>query len=129
MLAEAAPGHLSAEELNLAVEAEGRLGEADWSLACLGTLAGQPTLPGGLPDGLLTDQAFWGRIALNLLNTEHFQNGLQAADKSVELDPGNVINRNNRVVLLLKLGRDEEAAREWAEVLKLDPSLEAKDNE
>lgn len=129
LLAGAAPDPLSAEELNLAVEAEGRLGEADWSLACLGTLSGQPTLPGGLPDGLLTDQAFWGRLALNLLNTDHFQKGLQAVDKAVELDPDNVINRNNRVVLLLKLDRDEEAAREWAEVLKLDPSLEAKENE
>jgi len=54
---------------------------------------------------------------------------LEAADRAISLADRNVVYRNNRVVLLLKLGRKQEAAREWDEVLRLDPSLETKENE
>lgn len=128
MSAEASSG-LSAREMNLVVEAEGRLGGDSWSLACLGAVVGGEDVPGGLAEPLLTDPVFWGRISLNLLESGRFQEGLLAADRAVELDPRNVIYRNNRVVLLQKLGRDDEAARQWAEVLELDPSLEKKESE
>jgi tetratricopeptide (TPR) repeat protein len=124
-----APAGLTPLEMNLVVEAEGRLAEASWSLACLGAASGAGDVPGGLAEGLLTDPPFWGRISLNLLESGHLEEGLRAADRAVELDPGNVIYRNNRVVLLLELERDEEAALEWAKVLKLDPSLEAKESQ
>ena len=120
---------LSAQEMNLAVEAEGRSGQASRSLACLKALDDPAALPGGLDSGLLTDHAFWGRVSLNLLASGLWEDGLAAADRAVGLDPGNAVYRNNRVVLLLKLQRPEEAALEWAEVLKLDPSLEKKDAE
>ena len=120
---------LSAEEMNLTVEAEGRLGEADRSLACLRALTDPAAFPGGLDDGLLTDHGFWGRVSLNLLESGHYSQGLEAADRAINLDAGNVVYRNNRVVLLLKLDRREEAAREWEEVLLLDPSLEKKETE
>ncbi len=120
---------LSAEEMNLAVTAEGHLGEADRSLACLRALSDPTALPGGLDERLLTDDGFWGRVSLNLLETENYNEGLEAADRAIGLADENVVYRNNRVVLLLKLDRQEEAAREWEEVLRLDPSLEKKETE
>jgi len=120
---------LSAAELRLAVEAEGRLGEADRSVSCLQALKDPDSLTGGLPDELANDPRFWGRVSLNLLETGQFQEGLEAADKAISLDPDNVVYRNNRVVLLLKLGRRQEADREWEEVLRLDPSLAKKEIE
>ena len=120
---------LSAKEMKLAVEAEGRLGEADRSLACLRALADPASFPGDLDEALLTDHGFWGRVSLNLLESGHYSQGLEAADRAIDLDAGNVVYRNNRVVLLLKLGRRDEAAREWEEVLLLDPTLEKKEAE
>jgi len=120
---------LTAGEWNLAVEAEGRIEGADWSLAIVGALADHAELLpryGPLADGLLTDPGFWGRVSLNLLQAGHFSEGLAAADQAVFLDDQNAVYRNNRVVLLLKLGRDEEASREWEEALRLDPSLKEK---
>ncbi|MCK9997211.1 MAG: tetratricopeptide repeat protein [Candidatus Krumholzibacteria bacterium] len=120
---------LSVEEMNLAVTAEGHLGEASRSLACLRALTDPSALPGGLDDGLLTDHGFWGRVSLILLESGNCIEGLEAADMAISLAGENVVYRNNRVVLLLKLGRQEEAAREWEEVLRLDPSLEKKETE
>ena len=120
---------LSAEEMNLAVQAEGRLGEADRSLAYLKILSSPTEAAVGRDQELLMDHRFWGRISLNLLEADHYLEGLQAADMAISLDGENLVYRNNRVVLLLKLDRQEEAAREWKEVLRLDPSLETKDNQ
>ncbi len=120
---------MSAEEMNLAVAAEGRLGQADRSLACLRALNDPAALPGGLDDRLLTDHRFWGMVSLNLLEAGHFQDGLEAVDRAISLAGDYVIYRNNRVVLLLKLDRQEDAAEEWKEVLRLDPSLEKKETE
>lgn len=123
------PVELSAEAMNLAVQAEGRLGEADRSLAFLKALSSFSEASTERDQELLMDHRFWGRISLNLLETEHYLEGLQAADKAISLDGENVVYRNNRVVLLLKLDRQDEAALEWKEVLRLDPSLEKKENQ
>jgi len=120
---------LSAEEMNLAVIAEWHLGEAGRSLACLRALSDPDALPGGLDQRLLTDHGFWGRVSLNLLESEKYREGLEAVDMAIGLAGENVVYRNNRVVLLLKLDRQEEAASEWEEVLRLDPSLEKKEIE
>jgi len=120
---------LSAAETNLAVEAEGRLGEVHRSLACLRAFSDPNSQRGGLAEELLTDHGFWGRVSLNLLEAGHYLEGLEAADAAIDLDPENVVYRNNRVVLLLKLGRENEAAEEWENVLVLDPSLENKESE
>jgi tetratricopeptide (TPR) repeat protein len=124
-----APDGLSAEEMILAVEAEGRLTESDRSLACVQALTDPASFPGGLPSDLLTDHGFWGRVSLNLLESAHFLEGLEAADRAISIEGANVVYRNNRVVLLLKLDRSQEAAREWEEVLRLDPSLAKEDTE
>ena len=97
--------------------------------SCVLALTNPAALPGGLDDGLLTDHRFWGKVSLNLLESGHYNEGLEAGDLAIRLDDGNVIYRNNRVALLLKLGRSEEADREWEEVLRLDPSLAKKENE
>lgn len=120
---------LTAEELALAVEAEGRLAEAGRSLACVRALTDPASFPGGLPVELLTDHRFWGRVSLNLLESGNFLEGLEAADRAVAIDGDNVVYRNNRVVLLLKLGRQQAADREWEEVLRLDPTLAQEETE
>ncbi len=77
----------------------------------------------GPPAAVADDPLFWGRVALNLLKGGDYADGLAAADRAVALAPENAVYRNNRVVLLLKLGRRDEAAAEWERVLELDPSL------
>ena len=124
-----APEGLSAEVMNLAVAAEGHLGEDGRSLACLRALSDPDAVAGGLDDRLLTDHGFWGRVSLNLLESENYIEGVEAADRAIGLAGDNVVYRNNRVVLLLKLDRQEEAEREWEEVLRLDPSLGKKETE
>ncbi len=119
---------MSAQEMNLIVQAEGRLGEAERTLVFLQEFSRPDDPADDLNQELLMDHGFWGRISLNLLETGHYLEGLQAADKAIGLDPKNVVYRNNRVVLLLKLDRQDEAAREWEKVLRLDPTLEKKDN-
>jgi len=119
---------MSAQEVNLIVQAEGRLGEAKRSLSFLQEYSTPDHPTDRLTQELLMDHGFWGRISLNLLETGHYLEGLQTADIAINLDPDNVVYRNNRVVLLLKLDRQDEAAREWEKVLRLDPTLEKKDN-
>jgi len=49
--------------------------------------------------------------------------GLTLIDRAIALRPELAAYRNNRVALLLKLDRRQEADAEWARVLELDPSL------
>jgi len=111
--------NLSPVELRLVVDAEGNLGRDMHSLAFATSLGEGAGRGAGFPD----DGGFWGRVALNLLATGRYSEGLLAVEKAIALEGENVTHRNNRVVLLLRLGRDDEAALEWEEVLQLDPSL------
>lgn len=114
------PGdELPADEARMLVEAEGRLGGFVHSLRYARSMAAAKSEPDSLP----RDAAFWGAISLNLLDTGHLVEGLRAADRAVMLAPGDAVYRNNRVVLLTRLGRQEEAEREWKKVLELDPTL------
>jgi tetratricopeptide (TPR) repeat protein len=101
------------------VEAEGRLARsAGRSQAYAAALqAGAP------PTAVAGDALFWGRVALNLLQAEQWEAGLIAVERAIELEPASVVYRNNRVVLLTRLGRHDEAAREWERVVDLDPGL------
>jgi len=114
---------LSAEEFRLVVDAEGNLGKDAHSQDFAETLDPDRHAGDGGVLRLPADAGFWGRVALNLLATEKYDDGLLAIDRAIALVPEDVTNRNNRVVLLQRLGREEEAAREWEEVLRLDPSL------
>ncbi len=117
---------LSGTELTILIETEAKLGRREISLAYANRAEG---LGAGLPDpqtrGIEGERlaGFWGRIALTLLESGDNLPALRAADRAVALAPDNVVYRNNRVVLLTRLGRDQEARREWKRVLELDPSL------
>lgn len=105
------------------VEAEGRAGgPAVRSQAYARTLQ-----QGAEPSPVAADALFWARVALNLLQSGAWQEGLAAADRAVALEPDNAVYRNNRVVLLLKLGRTAEAQAEWEHALRLDPDLARKE--
>ena len=126
LLASLPAGQLSLEELQILIETEGRLHRAEISQACVQALGSRPradrmvALEGAPPPA---EARFWARIALNLLAAGRFEPALRAADRAVQLVPDNAVYRNNRVVLLTRLGRQEEARREWEHVLEIDPSL------
>ena len=106
------------QDLVAQVEAEGRLARGvPRSLAHVAALEA-----GAAPAPVAADPLFWGRVALNLLKAHEEEAGLVAVDRAIALDPASVVYRNNRVVLLTRLGRHDEAAREWAKVLELDPT-------
>lgn len=122
---------LPADEIRSLVEAEARMKIPVRSLDLARRLDGSEEPLRGIGTAGLElgrDARFWGSISLSLLQAGHLKEGLRAADRAVALAPDEVVYRNNRVVLLTKLGRHEEAAREWQEVLKRDPSLENREN-
>ena len=108
----------STAEWRLLVEGEGRLLGQKYSRQAVAELRADAA-----PLAIVDEAEFWGQVALNLLAAEKFADGLRAADQAVALAPDNVVYRNNRVVLLTRLGRDDEARAEWEKVLALDPSL------
>ena len=71
---------------------------------------------------------FWAVVSNNLQVTGHYSEALVAVEQAILLLPSSVIYLNNRVVLLQKLKRFDEADQRWQEVLLLDPSLEGKSN-
>jgi Flp pilus assembly protein TadD len=113
------PRSLEVDEVQLMAGLEGRLGR--WRLSA-GWAAGD--LP--VPDQLASAPDFWGQVSYNLLLAEQNMAALKAADRALALDPENVTYLNNKVVLLLRLGREDEAHQQWQRVLELDPSLEEK---
>ena len=117
-LAAGPPADRSTAEWRLLIEAEGRLSGQKFSLQAVADLRADAA-----PLAVVDEAEFWGQVALNLLAGEKFADGLRAADQAVALAPENVVYRNNRVVLLTRLGRDDEAREEWEKVLALDPSL------
>ena len=111
------PAQLQADEALLLVSLEGRLGSWERSAAwARGSLA--------VPSPLDRSADFWGQVSYNLLQAEQDEPALAAADRALALAPDNTTYRNNRVVILLRLGREEEAHLEWEKVLELDPSLD-----
>ena len=122
---------LDSDEILLLVQTEGALARADQSLEFARSLGETENSFAELGETWRTlngDSTFWGIICLNLLQTGHFHEGLRAADRAVSLAPEVVVFRNNRVVLLTKLGRHEEARREWEKVLEMDPTLANQEN-
>jgi Flp pilus assembly protein TadD len=115
------PVDRSADEWHLLIEAEGRLGiwpESRCAVEALGTGAADL-----LPATVANDARFWGQVALNLLTGGEPAASLLAIEQAVTLAPENVVHLNNKVVILIRLGRDAEARSVWAKVQALDPSL------
>ncbi|MBU8871505.1 MAG: tetratricopeptide repeat protein [Gemmatimonadales bacterium] len=117
---------LDPDEVFLLVEIEGRLDSFEYSLEFTRGLSVEgnffPDL-GETGRTLAENPGFWGAICLNLLQAGHFQEALEAIDRAVYLAPDEVVYLNNRVVLLTKLGRYEEATTEWNKVLEMEPGL------
>ena len=108
---------LDASELMALIQAEGRLGGDP-----LRSREFAAQLDAGNPPSQVGEYAlFWARAGLNLIAAEYWQAALTATTHAVRLEPGNVVFRNNRLVVLQHLGHDEEASREWDEILRLDP--------
>ena len=120
LLAPVPAGSLTVPELLGLIQAEGAPGADPAS-----SRAFVADLVSGDPPPSVADYAlFWGRIALNLIGSQDWEQALTAADRAVQLDPDNTAYRTNRVVILQGLGRDEEATREWEEIRRRDPDRE-----
>jgi len=120
------PTNLTANEQLLLLEAEQILGRFDRAKDMVDMLSSLSDQQGPLEDqfGAAAGQAlFWGLISVLCIEHEDWTAGLLAVDMAVSLEPNNVTYLNNRVVLLTKLTRHDEAAEQWEQVLKLDPSL------
>lgn len=112
------PGDRSEQEWRLLVEAEGRFGgQAHSLLAATALTAGDTTQ---VPEAVLHSAPFWGQVALNLLVAGQYLPGLAAVDQAVALEPREIVYRNNRVVLLQRLGREAAARQEWQRVQDLE---------
>jgi len=120
-----APG-MPRDEATLLVGLEGRLGVTNWSEAFAQVVGDTAQIGNQVPQAVVKDSDFWGQISYNLLMAGKNRLALAAIDRAIELDGNQVTHRNNRVVLLTRLGRHDEARQEWEKVLDLDPSLEEK---
>jgi tetratricopeptide (TPR) repeat protein len=109
------PGKLSAGEQEMLLEADRNLGHTARALEAVQSLR----------DGVSVGETagFWGIVALICLEADRAEEALVAVDRAILLNPENATHRNNRVVILTKLGRQAEAESEWARVLELAPHL------
>jgi len=84
-----------------------------------------------LGDGQQTsyDPLLWAQAALVCIDTGRDIEGLILVDRALALDPANTSYLNNRVLLLRRLGRDDEADRDWTRLIALDPSREQASSE
>lgn len=114
---------LPADEAMLLVELEGKLVRTGHSEVFALALGDPDREAAEVPASVRDRDAFWGRVSYNLLLAGKDRAALTAVGRAVSLAPDNAVYRNNRVVLLTRLGRHEEAAREWERALALDPSL------
>ncbi len=112
-------------ELQQLVAAEGRLGQSQQSLLFIDFLQ-SGSAAREWPDEMDQDSLFWGQISHNLLMAAHYTEALLAVDKAISLSGENIVYLNNRVVILQKMQRFEEADQQWEKLLLLDPSLKGK---
>ncbi len=127
LLLESPAQELQRQELQQLVAAEGRLKVSEQSLMFANLLQDQKTIL-EIPESIAADSIFWGQVSLNLLVTEYYDEALIAVNRAISLASENVVFLNNRVVLLQKLGRNDEADREWEKLLLLEPSLKGNQN-
>jgi len=125
LLGAAWPLGLSANETLLLLEADRHRGQPARARELVQRLRMQPA--GHHADtaelGAAASEALlWGLVAMICLDANLPDAGLDAIDVAVALEPDNVTYRNNRVVILLRLDRQQEAAKEWERVLQLDPT-------
>ncbi len=74
------------------------------------------------------DASLWGLVGYLCLEAGFDAEALTAFDQAISLEPDNPTYRNNRVVVLNRLGRRTEAREEWERVLKLTPAPQPQGN-
>ncbi len=116
-------GQLQAGEWRILVQVEKDNQElgSRWSALAVALSPGVDQSP-ALPPAILGEASFWAVVAANLQRDHHPGSALTALDKALALEPDNVLYHHNRVSVLLDLGREKEARKEWQEVLRLDPA-------
>jgi len=108
---------LAGDEYFALLAAEFELGRVQRAVELVRVMSRSGVAALDIPESLKSRADFWGFLSYNLLVTENLLPALHASDRAVELDPGNAVYRNNRIVLLEKLGRHEAAQREM-DILK-----------
>ncbi len=112
------PAHqLDRDDWRMAVQAEGRVGGADWSSAAVAAPADRASR---FPSD---DAVFWAQAARNLERSGRLDAALTAVDRAVALEPGRAVFLHNRAAILAALGRTGEAR----EALEASKRLEAAD--
>lgn len=107
-------GDLDDQGLRILLEADAAVGDPAHAVSLALALGeGGARLP--------RDPLVWSQAALVCLGTGRDSEGLILIDRAIALAPDDPDLRQNRVILLNRLGRAEEAAQEWARVLALDP--------
>lgn len=105
-------------EMLALVQSEGTLGgDPGHSLVFVAELDA-----GRAPPPVAAHALFWARVGLNLIAAEHWDAALVATGRAVDLEPENRVYRNNRLVVLQKLGQDDAAAREREAISRLGPA-------
>lgn len=66
----------------------------------------------------------WGRKAIDLANSEKFDEALEYYNKALEADPYNAITWYNRGVLMGKLQRYEEGIQNFEKAIEINPTYE-----
>jgi len=107
-------GDLDEQGLRILLEADAAVGDPARAVSLALSLG-----EGGVR--LPQDPLVWSQAALVCLGTRRDAEGLLLIDRAIALAPGDPGLRRNRVILLERLGRAEEAAEERARVLALDP--------
>lgn len=105
------PSAWTADEWRQAVQAEARLGRAEHAGQAL-ALAAVQSPPAGLPLG---EDLFWANVAASLLAAGQPLRSLEAADRALALNPGQVVYLTNKAAALVALGRHDEARQVLAE--------------
>ena len=106
---------LDDQGLRILLEADAALGDPDHAISLALSLGdGGARLP--------RDPLVWSQAALVCIGTHRDHEGLLLIDQAITLAPDDAGLRHNRVLLLRRLGRTDEAEREWARVLALDPA-------
>ncbi len=108
-------GDLDDQGLRILLEADAALGDPERAVSLALSLGdGGARLP--------QDAQVWSQAALVCIVANRDREGLILIDRAIALSPADPALRHNRVLLLRRLGRTDEAEQEWARVLALDSS-------
>ena len=120
LLGDLPPRELSQQELHVLADADLKTDLTGRAEAWARDLAAGSLLPAVMYE----DAGFWATVSLCLQRGGEPAEALVAIDQALKLKPDDVIFLNNKVALLQRLGRQDEAKALWKRVLELDPQRE-----